>query len=163
MLRRGNVGDPAPLAHVLGRPPRPVVEALALDPATEADRWHARLFFLREPLRVALALLWIATGLVSLGLYPVAESLALLKAVGLSGAPAVLALYGAALADLALGGLLLLRWRPVLVGTAQLGLMLVFTVIITVALPEWWLQPFGPITKNLPVAVATLVMMALEA
>lgn len=163
MLRSGNVGDPAPLAKILVRPPRNVSEALMLEPATEGDRWHARLLFLRTPLRVALAFLWIVTGLVSLGLFPVAGSLALLRGAGLSGTPALLALYGAALADLGLGILLLLRWRPVLVGAVQLGLIALFTAIISITMPEWWLQPFGPITKNVPIIVATLVMMALEA
>jgi hypothetical protein len=106
---------------------------------------------------------WIATGVVSLGVYPIAGSLSLLANAGLSGAAAWVALLGAAVADLALGILLLARWRPVFIGALQLGLMGFFMLIMTVALPEWWLHPFGPITKNLPVAVATLVMMALEA
>jgi uncharacterized protein YbjT (DUF2867 family) len=163
MLRRGNVGDPKPLEQLLGRPPLGTEAALARDPASQADRWHARLYFLRLPLRLALALLWIATGIASLGLYPVADSLALLQRVGLTGPLAWAALHGAAFADLALGLLLLLRWRPVLVGALQIALMTGFTMIISVALPEWWLHPFGPITKNIPVALATLVMMALEA
>jgi uncharacterized protein YbjT (DUF2867 family) len=163
MLRRGNLGDVTPLARLLDRLPRSLGEALALDPATEADRWHARLLFLRLPLRIALAFLWIATGLTSLGLFPIDDSLKLLGEAGLAGAAAAFALYGAALADFTLGVLLLLRWRPVLVGAAQLGLMAAFTLIITIALPEWWLHPFAPITKNLPIAVGTLMMMALEA
>jgi hypothetical protein len=163
MLKRGNVADAAPLARLLERPVRSVDQALALDPATQADRWHARLFFLRTPLRLALALVWIATGIVSLGVYPVAGSLLLLGEAGLSGASAGIALVAAALADLILGILLLARWRPVLVGACQLGLMTIFMLIITIALPEWWLHPFGPITKNFPFAAATLVMMALEA
>jgi hypothetical protein len=99
---------------------------------------------------------------VSLGLYPVEGSLVLLAEVGLSGAPALVALYGAVLWDLALGVALLARFRPVLVGALQLATMIAFTLIITAFLPETRLHPFGPVAKNVPLALATLVMMALE-
>ena len=35
-------------------------------------------------------------------------------------------------------------------------------MLITYGLPELWIHPFGAVTKNLPLIVATLVMMALE-
>jgi DoxX-like family len=127
-----------------------------------AERWRAKLWPLRAPLRISLALLWIATGLVSLGLYPVESSLLLLGDAGLEGAPALATLYGAALWDLALGVALLARYRPVLVGALQLATMSAFTLIIAAFLPETWLHPFGPVTKNMPLALATLVMMTLE-
>jgi len=40
--------------------------------------------------------------------------------------------------------------------------MAVYSIIIAMVLPEFWLHPFGPLVKNLPLAVATLMMMALE-
>jgi uncharacterized protein YbjT (DUF2867 family) len=55
MLERGNVSDPAPLTRALGRPPRPLAQALALEPASQADRWSARLFFIRPLLRWSLS------------------------------------------------------------------------------------------------------------
>ena len=41
-------------------------------------------------------------------------------------------------------------------------LMLGFTAILSVGIPELWLHPFGPLTKNVPLIAATLVMIALE-
>ena len=65
--------------------------------------------------------------------------------------------------DLTLGLLLLAHWRPVPVGAAMLASMLVFS-LIAIGLPaEYWLHPFAPILKNLPIAAATLAMMAMEA
>jgi len=29
-------------------------------------------------------------------------------------------------------------------------------------LPEFWLHPYGPVSKNLPLIVATLIMLQLE-
>jgi uncharacterized protein YbjT (DUF2867 family) len=162
MLMRGNTAPVAPLIETTGYRPKCLEATLAAIPCATAERWRAKLWPLRAPLRISLALLWIATGLVSLGLYPVESSLVLLGDIGLSGAPALAALYGAALWDLALGGALLARFRPVLVGALQLATMIAFTLIITVFLPETWLHPFGPVTKNVPLALATLVMMALE-
>lgn len=163
MLRRGNTADPGPIAAVLGRPPRDLSAALARHPVTNSDKQHARLFFLRPLLRWSLGLLWLVTGLLSFGLYPVAESYRMLADVGLHGLPAEVALYGAAGLDLILGALLLANWRPMAVGGAMLALMAGFTLAATGLPAEYWLHPFAPILKNLPIAVATLVMMALEA
>jgi hypothetical protein len=163
MLEAGNVAAVEPFERTVGFRPQTVALALARHPAAPADRWRARLLFLPVPLRVLLALMWIATGLVSLGLYPAAESYRLLAAVGVTGAAAPVALYGAAVLDLALGTALLVGWRPVLVGAGQLALMAGYSGILTLHLPELWLHPFGPLTKNFAVAGATLAMMALEA
>jgi uncharacterized protein YbjT (DUF2867 family) len=162
MLMRGSTASVAPLIETTGYHPKSLEAALAAIPCAAAERWRAKLWPLRAPLRISLALLWIASGLVSLGLYPVESSLVLLAEVGLGGTPALAALYGAALWDLALGGALLARFRPVLVGALQLATMAAFTLIITAFLPETWLHPFGPVTKNVPLGLATLVMMALE-
>ncbi|QGM98453.1 NAD(P)H-binding protein [Methylocystis parvus] len=162
MLARGNVADPGPLTAALGRPPRDLSSALAQEPASESDRLAARLFFLGPALRWSLAFLWIGSGLLSLGVYPVEKSYEMLAALGLSGLLATLALYGGAALDLILGALLLRRWRPALVGWLQLASMAVFT-LLAIGLPgEYWLHPFAPILKNVPIAAAILVMIAME-
>ena len=53
------------------------------------------------------------------------------------------------------------RW-PIAVGVAQLGLIAPLTLILTLGAPHWWLHPFGPLLKNLPVAALALVVMARE-
>lgn len=163
MLKAGNVSDPEPLAVALGRRPRAVSDALARRPATEADRWHARLFFIRPTLRWSLGLLWVITGLLSFGLYPVEDSHRMLAQLGLYGLPADTLLYGGAALDLGLGALLLAHWRPVAVGAAMLASMAAFSLIALGLPAEYWLHPFAPLLKNLPIAAAVLAMMALEA
>lgn len=162
MLRCGNTGDVSILNDVLRNTPRALEIALAEHPAEQADRWHARLFFLRPALRTALGLLWLVTGIVSLGLYPLDHSVALVEQVGITGILAPFAVYAAALLDGALGLATLARYHIRWVGFAQISLMLGYSALISIALPEYWLHPFGPITKNIPLIVATLVMMALE-
>ena len=52
--------------------------------------------------------------------------------------------------------------RVRLVGTIQILLVVGFTLIITLAMPEYWLDPFGSITKNVPLVAATAVMIGLS-
>lgn len=162
MLKGGNTADVAGIVAALGRAPRPLAQALARHPAGEAERGHARLFFIRPALRLSLAFLWIATGLLSLGLYPLADSLRLLGDLGIRGALAEVALYGGGALDLALGLLLLFRLRPTLVGASMLAFMLAYGLLAAGLPAEYWLHPFAPLLKNLPIAAATLAMMALE-
>jgi hypothetical protein len=131
MLSRGNTADPAPVSAALGRAPRPLGEALKLTPAYDADRMAGRLYFVRPLLRWSIAILWIATAFLSFGLYPVSESYKMLASMGLTGALADIALYGGALADLVLGVLLLMQWRPVLVGFLQLAFVMIFSLLAT--------------------------------
>jgi hypothetical protein len=161
MLERGNVADPAATARWLGHAPRPVAAFVAPEDAPSARR-DARLAWLLPLLRYAIAAVWIVTGIVSLGLYPVAESYALLARVGVTGALAPPMLYGAALLDLALGlGVLVMRDRRVL-WLLQIAVILGYTAIITWKLPEFWLHPYGPLLKNLPMLAAIWLLHQVE-
>ena len=162
MLLRGNAAPAQDFERVLGRPPRPV--SRFVEPAwAPALRAQAVLGTWLPVLRLALALMWIWTGIVSLGLYPVQESYALLARVGLTGGLATLALYGAAGLDIALGVLTLAcpaAWRRSLYAV-QLLLIGGYTVLISLFLPEYWLHPYGPISKNLPILAVIGLLWAL--
>ncbi len=162
MLQQDNKGDAAPITAVLGRPPRALETALLQSPATEPERWHARLFFLLPLLRLVIGLVWVFTGIVSAFVYPAEDSYAMLAQVGFTGALAVLALYGAAALDIVLGIAVWLRYRVILTGLLQLAVIFSYTALITLFLPEYWLHPFGPILKNIPFVVAIMIMMAVE-
>jgi hypothetical protein len=112
-------------------------------------------------LRVSIAIVWIATAVVSAGIYPVEESLALLARVGLTGTAALIALYGAAALDLALG-IAAMAVRRRWIWTLQLVVVLGYTAIITACLPEQWLHPYGPLVKNLPILAAMLLLRRAE-
>ena len=163
MLLAGNATGRNGLPTLLGRAPRAPRDFLAAG-TREPARREAVLDLWLPVLRVALAFLWIWTALVSFGLYPVQDSYALLARVRLQGALATLALYGAAALDLLLGVLTLAapaRWRRP-VWLAQLALIGGYTVLITFFLPEYWLHPYGPISKNLPILAAIALLWALE-
>jgi hypothetical protein len=45
---------------------------------------------------------------------------------------------------------------------AQIALIVVYTLIITIRLPEFWLHPFGPMLKNLPLLAVLGLLLAFE-
>jgi uncharacterized protein YbjT (DUF2867 family) len=156
MLERGNTADARATRQILGRDPRPPERFVAVGERRLVQQ-AARLQWLLPLLRAAVALMWIVTGWVSLAVYPLAESYALLARTGITGRAAPLALGGAALLDIALG-IAALAVRRRWVWWAQIVLVLGYTAIITWRLPEYWAHPYGPVLKNVPILAALLLL-----
>jgi uncharacterized protein YbjT (DUF2867 family) len=162
MLRKGNTGEVEPYVKRFGFVPQSMQQALSATPSHQADRWYAGLYFLAPLLRLSIASLWLFTGLVSTLVFPLQESYNMLARVGIEGAWQPLMLYGAAAVDILLGVATLISYRLNLVGRIQIGVILLYSGIITLWLPEYWAHPFGSVSKNLPLIVATLIMISLE-
>jgi uncharacterized protein YbjT (DUF2867 family) len=158
MLERGNTASPDAIAHLLGHPPR-APEDFVSETEGRALAMRARLDWLLPLLRCSVALVWIGSGVVSLGPYPVEESLAMLARVGL---PSLFVLYSAALLDIAIGVAILAFRRRRWLWRLQMALVAGYSVIIALWLPELWLHPFGPLLKNVPMLAAILALHELE-
>jgi uncharacterized protein YbjT (DUF2867 family) len=159
MLDRGNVADPGPTLRLLGRPPRDIA-SFVVDPG--AERARAKLDWLLPVLRLAIAIVWIATAIVSAFLYPAAASYDLLARSGVPESLRPLMLYGASVFDVLMGcGTLFLRRRRWL-WRMQLALIGFYTIVIAVRLPEFLVHPYGPLTKNLPMLAAIWLLYELE-
>ena len=113
--------------------------------------WGAQLVTL------AMAILWLVTAYVSWFAWPHAESMAWLGACGVPAAWQEPMLLAASLTDATIGVLLLLRPRRWLWGL-QLALVGGYTIVLSVFLPQFWLHPFGPLSKNLPLLAVMAVM-----
>lgn len=113
-------------------------------------------------IRITLATVWLATSALSLGIFPLQESLNLLDRVGLDGGLARAVLYLAALMDIGFGALTLFKPSKEL-WLAQAMTILGYTLIISLWLPEFWLHPFGPILKNLPILMLLWLLYKNEA
>jgi uncharacterized protein YbjT (DUF2867 family)/uncharacterized membrane protein YphA (DoxX/SURF4 family) len=161
MLMRGNTGDSGPLRRLLGRPPRSAQHFVSETERTEI-RQRAALAWLLPLLRLSIAAVWIVTGIVSLGVFPAEASYALLQRAGVPRGLAPLFLYSAAILDLVLGVATLVLRRRRALWLAQIALMLGYTAIISIRLPEFWIHPYGPILKNLPMLVALILLYQLE-
>lgn len=163
MLQVGNIAtetETLKFIQAIGFTPRKYSEAMLTTPSYIQDRWHAKLYFLKSSLRVALGLLWLGSGLVSL-IPPLTPSYLLLNQIGIGDNLAPFILFSAALLDIALGVATLINWRLRLIGTLQIVVMTIYTVICTVKLPGLWLQAFAPLLKNIPILLATVIMLAL--
>lgn len=101
-------------------------------------------------IRFTLTTVWLATGIITLGIFPQQESLDLLAYTGLRDDAALVALYGSASLDIALGVLTIAR-PSALLWRSQAALVLGYSAIIAFCLPWYWLHPFGPMLKNLPI------------
>ena len=111
----------------------------------------ARIMTRRQWALASLSALWCGTGAVSL-INHHDISLQLMQEAGLGkAAPAALCISVGAGLDFLLG--VALWWRP---QPTMLRLALVcltgWTLLCSVLLPQYWLHPFGPLLKNLPIA-----------
>lgn len=161
MLKRGNTADCDTTRRLLGRQPRPVRQFAS---RIEANNFKlsALLEWLQLLLRLSIAAVWLTAGVVSMGVYPVEDSYLLLEQVGITGMLAPVALYGAASLDIVFGLATLFMRQRRLLWIAQATLIILYTITITIFLPEFWLHPFGPLVKNLPILAAILLLYQLE-
>ncbi|PMS16349.1 NAD-dependent dehydratase [Trinickia dabaoshanensis] len=160
MLQRGNTAAPGPFATALGRTPRGIETFIGAGEARSSRiealaGWHALL------LRIALAIVWIGTAFVSAVAYPQAASLERLSRFGLHGFAAHVALYGACALDLAFGMATLIKPGRVL-WLVQATLIAAYTLLIAVVLPEFLIEPFAPILKNVPILAILFILFSQE-
>ena len=103
-------------------------------------------------LRLSVAAVWLLTAAASLA-YPHEQSIALLERVGLRGNIADMALYAGIAMDVLMGVLSLLNFRSLQkwLWPLQGGVIIVYSLIIAVCLPDYALHPFGVLIKNLPI------------
>jgi len=164
MLQRGSVCSDSSgkeLVESLAVPLRTLSVALSEQPASSADRWHARLYLLAPAMRLTLALSWIASGTVGL-LLPADTLDQLSGAAGLEpDLGRTLGLVGS-LADIGLGAALLVARRARWVLAMMLLFVVGYTAVIGTLLPASWLDPFGGLLKNGVIIVALLIAWATD-
>lgn len=155
MLDAGAVAKTSPEIQT---PLRGFTEFVWHRPAGTQDIWHARLYFLAHLARLALALLWLGSGLVGV-FYPAEAILSLPAAQDLPDMFALALARGGGLIDLLIGLAVFRGWHPKLWGLVQLGMVLAYTLGLTVLDPALWALPFGGVLKNLPILVIILIHM----
>lgn len=152
----GNAGDGRAFADAIGFTPRRLDDALQAHPAQVQDRWHARLFFLTPALRAVLVLLWLASAWLGLT-HGAAQTAALVDSIGLPRTWADPLRIGGSLLDLGIAAHLLFGRSAMRSALVQLAVVAGYTAVIGFALPQLWLDPLGPLLKNLPILVAIAI------
>lgn len=161
MLARGNCASDKGFTSLLGHAPR-AASNFVDESGIAVTRRDAQLRWNLPLLRVSIALVFVVTALLTFGLYPIGDSRALLAATGLTGTIADIALYAGGVLDLAIGVALLVPRTRRAACIAGIALITGYTLIITLALPGFWRQPFGPILKNLPILAGLLMLQTLD-
>ena len=163
MLVRGNVCEADALARLqrdFRFRPRSLEQVLGEHPSQVQDRWHARLYPVVPILSVAMALVWIVSGLV--GLLASSAQIELLAANSLLGGMHPVGFARACgVLDLVLGVSLLIGLRTRQVVLAMLISVLAYTLLSGTLLPVLWLDPLGGLLKNLIVLPTLIVLFVL--
>jgi len=109
---------------------------------------------------ILLGLIWIMSGLVSM--INLEQSRELVGLVGIDSDLGDVFIFGGAVMDIALGVLMwfsrLRRWVIYL----QIIVMVVYSIIISIFLPVYWLHPFAPVIKNFAVLMMALYILTEE-
>lgn len=159
MLLRHNTGSPRAVQTLLERPPRALTQFIPAE-RVAGLKFRAAWSWLRPLLSAVIAAVWIVAGVAS-WTHGRAEGLALLAVLGLSPAVAAGAFLAACGLNVALGAATLLAPGRRL-WLAQLAVMAFYTAVLSWVAPQLWLDPFGPLVKNLPLAVVLVGLASLD-
>ena len=107
---------------------------------------------LMKAAKYSLAFLWIFTGLTSIFLSP-EIGYELLANADITGSIADIAVYAGGILDIVLGLWLITSVKTQLCCIIQVAVIAAYTVLLTFIDASFWLHPFGPITKNIPIIV----------
>lgn len=136
--------------------PRSLGAALRDRPAQVQDRWHARLFFFAPVLQATLILMWLMSAWLGL-MYGAPQTEVLVHNFGMPMGWADPLRIGSSVLDTLVAAELLFGRSAARAALVQLAIVCGYTVVISVALPQLWLDPLGPLLKNLPVMVAIAI------
>ena len=153
-------GESTACTAATGMLPTPLGRWFGEHPATSADRWQAKLYFVRPVSIAALAGFWLLTGLISLGPgYPAA--VAVLHKGGFGAASSLVEQVGAAF-DIGMGLALLRRRWTAVVATCMCVATAGYLIVGSLTLPQLWADPLGPWLKVIPMMALCLFVAATE-
>lgn len=157
-LAAGIDGDPMPWRQATGRSLQSFKETLARRPSTVQERWFARAFLLKPLIIATLALVFVATGSITL-LVPDA-AIAVLTDRGIGPTLASLAAIGGAVLDILLGFAVMVRATMPSAARGMIVLTGIYVIAGTVLAPDLWADPLGPLVKAVPIIVLALAALA---
>jgi hypothetical protein len=100
----------------------------------------------------SLAFVWVFTGLTSLFFAP-DIGLDILRNVSIVGRLADACVYAGSIIDIGIGCWLLTGLKAKCCCIVQVTVIVTYTMLLSIIDIAYWLHPFGPITKNLPIIV----------
>lgn len=107
--------------------------------------------------RYSLVIVWLFTGITSIFLAP-QIGYDILQQANITGSLATFCVLGGGLLDILMGLWLATNIKPKLCYQLQILIIIFFTIALSFIAPSYWLHPFGPVTKNLPI-IALILML----
>lgn len=107
--------------------------------------------------RYSLAFLWIFTGLTST-FFDYQTGYELLINFGFNEPITRALIYSGAILDIGLGLWMLSNKKVMLCYVIQIVVIASYTILLTIIEPSYWLHPFGPVSKNLPIIMLILIL-----
>ncbi|MBS0287717.1 MAG: DoxX-like family protein [Proteobacteria bacterium] len=107
--------------------------------------------------RLSLSFLWVFTGITSIFIAP-KIGYEILDQAHIKGALADICVLGGGVIDIILGIWLLTKFQLKLCYISQIFIIIAYTILLSFIAPEYWLHPFGPVTKNIPILVLTFFL-----
>ena len=107
--------------------------------------------------RLSLAGLWIFTGVTSVFIAP-DIGYEVLASAGIKGEAATSLIYMGSGLDVLIGLWVLTGWQLKPCCWLQLIIIISYSLLLSFIAPEYWLHPFGPLTKNIPIAVLIYIL-----
>ncbi|QIL89070.1 DoxX-like family protein [Microbulbifer harenosus] len=102
--------------------------------------------------RLSLSFLWLATALTS-AFFARNIGYEVLAHGGIHGSLASICIWSGSALDFLIGAWLLSGRQLKLCYLIQIAVIVTYTLLLTLIKPDFWLHPFGPLTKNIPLLV----------
>jgi len=160
MMLQSEAADIGPQTHFFSFRPRSLRAYLRDNPCSPVVRQYAGMCNVRLPLRLLVASIWIITPAVSLSQWNASLQLLRNASVPESALSALLVLSCSL--ELLIAAAIFARFQVLLVGLLQMAMVVFYTVFLSATSPELWLDPFGPLSKNLPLLGAIWALMVLD-
>ncbi|HJW11321.1 MAG TPA: SDR family oxidoreductase, partial [Albitalea sp.] len=162
LLERGSVPAPNAAAASLGRTPTALAQGLAVTPPEPLVDLRVRISpALGLAMRASLAVMWLATAIISLCWPQESGVLRLLARCGFEGSTGVAVMLASCALNLTMGTLMLLRPLP-WVYALQCAAVVGYTLTAAVNMPELTIDHCGPLLKNLPVLAMLLLLWSAQ-
>jgi hypothetical protein len=107
--------------------------------------------------RIGLSFLWLLTGVTS-AFFAKDVGYDVLANAEITGSLAELCIISGSVLDVAIGVWLLTGWRLKACYLTQISVIAVYTLLLTFIDASFWLHPFGPLSKNIPLLVLIYVL-----
>ncbi|MSO13277.1 SDR family oxidoreductase [Rickettsiales endosymbiont of Trichoplax sp. H2] len=134
--------------------------ALEIYPSSIQSVWHAKLYLFKSIAKYILAFFWLYSGI--LPFFQHEQTIIIIKQILRSNYLSSIVFYSSCFVDIIIGITLLFRYKTHIIYIGQIIIISIYTCILTIFLPKLWLEPLGPIIKNIPIILLLSILLSVE-